>query len=40
VQVSDAQLPDFHQHLAELGYPWWDESINPAYRMFLGGGGQ
>jgi len=35
VQVPEAGLADFHRHLAELGYPWWDESANPAYRMFL-----
>jgi len=35
VQVPAAGLADFHRHLAELGYPWWDESANPAYRMFL-----
>lgn len=35
VQVPAAQLADFHAHLAELGFPWWDESTNPAYRMFL-----
>jgi threonine dehydratase len=39
VQVPAAELGDFHAHLAELGYPWWDETANPAYRMFLGGGG-
>jgi threonine dehydratase len=37
VQVPDKELADFHQHLAALGYPWWDESANPAYRMFLAG---
>jgi threonine dehydratase len=37
VQVPGADLVEFHAHLAELGYPWWDESSNPAYRMFLGG---
>ena len=31
----DAALAEFHRHLADLGYPWWDESANPAYRMFL-----
>ena len=36
VQVPDAELREFHHHLAELGYPWWDETANPAYRMFLG----
>jgi threonine dehydratase len=37
VQVPDAGLAEFHRHLADLGYPWWDETGNPAYRMFLGG---
>ena len=37
VQVADADLAEFHAHLAELGYPWWDETANPAYRMFLAG---
>lgn len=35
VQIPADGLHDFHQHLARLGYPWWDESANPAYRMFL-----
>jgi threonine dehydratase len=39
VQVPDGEIAEFHRHLAELGYPWWDESANPAYRMFLAGGG-
>jgi threonine dehydratase len=38
VQVPDADLGVFRSHLAELGYPWWDETANPAYRMFLRGG--
>ena len=37
VQVPEAELARFHHHLAELGYPWWDETGNPAYRMFLAG---
>ncbi len=35
VQVPDTELAEFHRHLAELGYPWRDETTNPAYRMFL-----
>ncbi len=35
VQVPEAELGEFQRHLADLGYPWWDESANPAYRMFL-----
>ena len=26
VQVADADLAEFRAHLAELGYPWWDEN--------------
>jgi threonine dehydratase len=37
VQVPDADIEQFHRHLAALGYPWSDESANPSYRMFLGG---
>jgi threonine dehydratase len=36
VQVPPADLPRFAQHLATLGYPHWDETGNPAYRLFLG----
>ncbi len=39
VQVMEQDLREFRAHLAELGYPWWDETGNPAYRMFLGGAG-
>jgi threonine dehydratase len=24
------------QALAEIGYPYWDETRNPAYKLFLG----
>jgi len=40
VQVPAAETGNFHHHLAELGYPWWDETSNPAYRMFLAGEGR
>jgi threonine dehydratase len=33
VPVAD-QLP-FRNFLRELGYRYWDESDNPAYRLFL-----
>jgi threonine dehydratase len=39
VQVPDAQWAEFERHLADLGYPWWDETANPAYRAFLGHNG-
>jgi len=36
IQVSAATHGEFLQHLAELHYPWIDETANPAYRLFLG----
>jgi threonine dehydratase len=36
IQVSTASHGEFLQHLAELHYPWIDETANPAYRLFLG----
>ncbi|MBL4633983.1 MAG: threonine ammonia-lyase, biosynthetic [Kofleriaceae bacterium] len=36
VQVPDAERSDFEAHLQKLGYPYWDETENPAYRLFLG----
>jgi len=35
VQVPVADRPVFDEHLAKLGYPCWDETANPAYRLFL-----
>jgi threonine dehydratase len=29
-------MRDFRRFLARLGYPYADESRNPAYRLFLG----
>jgi threonine dehydratase len=34
-QVPEAERQELEQHLQDLGYPYWDESDNPAYRMFL-----
>ena len=36
-----AQVPHDERHLVpasleEIGYPYWDESDNPAYQLFLG----
>ena len=28
-------IRSYYGFLAKLGYPWIDESRNPAYRMFL-----
>jgi threonine dehydratase len=37
IQVPQADRPRFHAALAELGYPYADETDNPAYRLFLDG---
>jgi len=37
VQVPASDTKRFQQFLDSLGYPWWDESKNPAYGLFLGG---
>ncbi|TLX57969.1 threonine ammonia-lyase, biosynthetic [Stutzerimonas nosocomialis] len=39
--VAALQVPDDERHLVPaaldaIGYPYWDESDNPAYRLFLG----
>ncbi|MBS7662867.1 threonine ammonia-lyase, biosynthetic [Pseudomonas lalucatii] len=39
--VAGLQVPQAERHLVpaaldEIGYPYWDESDNPAYRLFLG----
>lgn len=36
IQVPVASRAEFLHHLAELQYPWTDETDNPAYRLFLG----
>ncbi len=36
VQVPAADREAFESHLARLGYAHWDESTDPAYRLFLG----
>jgi threonine dehydratase len=35
VQVPDAEHSEFRKHLDTLGYHYWPESDNPAYRLFL-----
>jgi threonine dehydratase len=35
VQVPEMQKPAFQTFLDTLGYRYWDESANPAYRLFL-----
>ena len=36
LQVPAAERPLVPAALAEIGYPYWDESENPAYQLFLG----
>jgi threonine dehydratase len=36
LQVPPAEMPQFRRFLDQLGYVYWDESENPAYRLFLG----
>jgi len=36
MQVPRNEMKDFRTFLQNLGYPHWDESKNPAYRLFLG----
>ena len=36
IQVADDEAAELEAHLSELGYPHWEESDNPAYRIFLG----
>jgi len=36
IQVPPGEKKQFRAFLAALGYPYWDESANPAYRLFLG----
>jgi threonine dehydratase len=39
VQVPPAERDEFLGHLDRLGYSYWPESDNPAYRLFLSAGG-
>jgi len=36
IQVPKAEMGQFRRFLARLGYPYADETRNPAYRLFLG----
>lgn len=36
IDVPQDETAELEAHLEELGYPYWEESDNPAYRMFLG----
>ncbi|HQX67348.1 MAG TPA: threonine ammonia-lyase, biosynthetic, partial [Ottowia sp.] len=35
LQVPASDDAAFQRFLAELGYPWVEETDNPAYRLFL-----
>ncbi len=35
-QVPPAEQDEFHGSLDQLGYPYWEETDNPAYRIFAG----
>jgi threonine dehydratase len=35
LQVPGGEMDEFRQFLATLGYRHWDESANPAYKLFL-----
>ncbi len=39
VQVPESERPEFERHLDALAYAYWDESDNPAYRIYLSGKG-
>lgn len=36
MQVPPADMVQFQEFLSNLGYPHWDETSNPAYKLFLG----
>lgn len=36
MQVPPNQLKEFSEFLQALDYPYWDETQNPAYKLFLG----
>ncbi|MEM1263232.1 MAG: threonine ammonia-lyase, biosynthetic [Pseudomonadota bacterium] len=35
IEVACDAVGALEQHFASLGYPWWDETDNEAYRLFL-----
>jgi threonine dehydratase len=36
MQVPEAERVQVMRFLDEIGYTWYDETENPAYRLFLG----
>ncbi|MGA9917148.1 MAG: threonine ammonia-lyase, biosynthetic, partial [Paraburkholderia sp.] len=35
LQVPESENSEFERFLATLGYPYWEETQNPVYRLFL-----
>jgi threonine dehydratase len=35
IQVPRQEMPEFRSFLRKLGYPYADETRNPAYKLFL-----
>jgi len=40
IQVPQGQKGAMREVLDEIGYPYWDESANPAYQLYLGNGAE
>jgi len=36
IQIPEGDEAEYHEFLKGLGYRWWEETENPAYRLFLG----
>jgi threonine dehydratase len=36
IQVPPEEMTEWQSFLDTLKYPYWDESLNPAYKLFLG----
>lgn len=36
VQVDESDLPEFNKMLEKVGFRFWEETDNPAYKLFLG----
>ncbi len=36
LQVPEEELEQLPKALEAIGYPWWDETENPAYQLFMG----
>ena len=35
IQVPVSENSEFDRFLATLGYPYWEETTNPVYQLFL-----